>query len=301
MKSSSVLRYRRLQANLDKVKAACGVKMILQDNYDIIPGMPFKVYRGGEVDLQDMSIQVDLNLDNEGIVIKADTMGSIEAIFYELKQLQNYKVMKAEIGDVCRRDIVECSSNKNPRYRTVLAFNVRILDEAREESKKSKVELIRSDLLFDLINRYEEFVKMEEEAIERAKRGELTYPASLKVLQGYVFRLSKPAIVGMKVTAGMMTPGRILINSDGEKIGKIVGIQRTNKSVKEAKLNEEVAIAVDKGVVGKNIKEEETLYADITERSAKELLKLESLTFDENEALQKVVEIKRKKELFWAM
>ena len=286
---------------VDEVKAACGVKIIPQDKYDIIPGMPFKVYTKEETSLQDMRILVDLNLDSEGVVIRADTMGSIEAIFYELKQLQNYKVMKAEVGDVSRKDVVECASNENPKYRTILAFNVKVLDEARQESKRSKIEIIGSNLLFDLINRYEEFVKLKEEEIERAKRGELTYPASLKVLQGYVFRLSKPAIVGTRITGGVLTPGRMLINSDGEKVGKIACIQSTGKNLKEARLNEEVAISVDKGVVGKNLKEEEILYADMNERSARELLNSESLTFDESETLQKIVEIKRKKEPFWAM
>jgi translation initiation factor 5B len=89
-----------------------------------------------------------------------------------------------------------------------------------------------------------------------------------------------------------------LINKEGELIGKMLGVQSSGKSVNEAKKNEEVAISIDKGVVGRNIKEGEILYSNIDEKSAK--LLLSELKEEDLKCLEEIIEIKRKSDPFWA-
>lgn len=285
-------RYR----DVDSVTAACGVKVVLQEDLAVIPGVPFRVYSSGE-DADDLRIGVTIELDQEGVVVKADTAGSIEGIIFELRQL-NRKVRKAEVGDVSKRDVADAASSSDDRERVVLAFNVRVLEEADEEAEKLGVRIIRSGLIYDLVENYEEFCETKEREREEKKRAELSYPASIEILPGYIFRVSKPAIVGVRVIAGSARQGITLMNEDGEVIGKILGVQSSGKAVDAAEKGEEVAVSIDKGVIGRNIREGQVLYSDMDEKSAR--LLLSELKNEELECLKKIVEIKRKKDPFWA-
>ena len=62
------------------------------------------------------------NLPTEGLVIKADTIGALEAICKELTE-KSIEVMKASVGPVSRHDIIETETIKNPYYRVLLSFN----------------------------------------------------------------------------------------------------------------------------------------------------------------------------------
>jgi len=285
-------RYR----DVDSVTAACGVKVVLQEDLAVIPGVPFRVYSSGE-DADDLRIGITIELDQEGVVVKADTAGSIEGIIFELRQL-NRKVRKAEVGDVSKRDVADAASSSDDRERVVLAFNVRVLEEADEEAEKLGVRIIRSGLIYDLVENYEEFCETKEREREEKKRAELSYPASIEILPGYIFRVSKPAIVGVRVIAGSARQGITLMNEDGEVIGKLLGVQSSGKAVDAAEKGEEVAVSIDKGVIGRNIREGQVLYSDMDEKSAR--LLLSELKNEELECLKKIVEIKRKKDPFWA-
>jgi len=286
-------RYREVES----VTAACGVKLVLQEEADVIPGVPFRVLTGKNENIDDLRLSISSALDDEGIIVKADTAGSIEGLIFELRQL-NRKVRKVEVGDVSKRDVADAASSSDRLNRVILAFNVRVLEEAEEEAERLGVEIMSSNLIYELIERYEEFCERKEKEREEEKKALLTYPASIEILQGYVFRISKPAVVGVRVLTGSIKQSMELINREGELIGKILGVQSSGKSVNEAKKNEEVAISIDKGVVGRNIREGEILYSNIDERSAK--LLLSELKEEELKCLKEIVEIKRKSDPFWA-
>jgi len=279
---------------VERVRAACGVKLVLQEDVDLIPGVPFRVCSGN---IDDLCIDISLELDTAGVIVKADTAGSIEGVVFELRQL-NRNVRKAEVGDVSKRDVAEAASNSDEIERVILAFNVKVLEEAKEEAKKQGVKIISSNLIYELVDEYEEFCEMKEREREEAKRATLNYPASIEVLPGYVFRISKPAIVGVRVIAGSIKQGMELMNKDGEIIGKVLGVQSSGKTVDQAKACEEVAISIDKGIVGKNIKEGEMLYSNMDEKSAK--LLLSELKDEELRCLSEIIAVKRKKNEFWA-
>jgi translation initiation factor 5B len=285
-------RYR----DVDSVTAACGVKVVLQEDLAVIPGVPFRVYSSGE-DTDDLRIGVTTELDQEGVVVKADTAGSIEGIIFELRQL-NRKVRKVEVGDVSKRDVADAASSSDDREKVVLAFNVRVLEEADEEAEKLGVRIISSGLIYDLVEKYEEFCETKEREREEEKRAKLSYPASIEILPGYIFRVSKPAIVGVRVTAGSARQGITLIDEDGEVVGKLLGVQSSGKAVDAAEKGEEVAVSIDKGVIGRNIREGQVLYSDVDEKSAR--LLLSELKNEELECLNRIIKIKRKKDPFWA-
>jgi translation initiation factor 5B len=70
----------------------------------------------------------------------------------------------------------------------------------------------------------------------------------------------------------------------------------------EAGKGMQVAISMDKPIVGRHIFEKDTLYVKVPEPHAKVLLTtfMDRLTTEEQEALNEYVNLKRKKTPFWA-
>jgi len=122
-------------------------------------------------------------------------------------------------------------------------------------------------------------------------------------LEGYVFRRAKPAIVGVEILAGNIKPKSVLVRAeDGEEIGEIQQIQEKGKALPEAGKGMQVAISMDKPIVGRHIFEKDTLYVKVPEPHVKVLLTtfMDRLTTEEQEALNEYVNLKRKKTPFWA-
>ena len=291
--------------NVEEVHAACGIKISAPNLEDVIPGSPLRVVTPENKDkiIEEIKEQTELHieLDEEGAVAKADTIGSLEAIVKEAKS-RNIKIRKAEVGNVSKRDIIEASATNDPLQRVILAFNVKILPEAEEEMKNHDVEVIREDVIYTLMERYEEWVYKKREEIERAKREAIPRPGMIKFLPGYVFRVSKPAIIGVRVLAGRIKPGMKLIKEDGKVVGTIKSIQSEKKSLNEAIQGQEVAISIEGPTVGRQIKEEDILYTDLPEGVVRKLKEMKDLTYDEREVLNKIIEIKRKTvDRFWGL
>jgi len=291
--------------SVEEVHAACGIKISAPDLEDVIPGSPLRVVtqeNKNEV-IREIKEQTELHidLDDEGAVVKADTIGSLEAIVKEAKS-RNIKIRKAEVGNVSKRDIVDASATNDPLQRIVLAFNVKILPEAEEEMRNQDVTVIKEDVIYTLMERYEEWVYKKKEEIERAKKEAIPRPGMIKFLPEYVFRVSKPAIIGVRVLAGRIKPGMKLMKDDGRVIGTIRSIQSERKSLDEAIQGQEVAVSIEGPTVGRQIKGGDILYTDLPESVVKKLKEMGDLTYDEKEVLDKIIEIKRKTvDRFWGL
>ncbi len=124
--------------------------------------------------------------------------------------------------------------------------------------------------------------------------------APVRFLPGYVFRQSKPAVIGVAVLSGMVKPGVTLINRTGTSIGTVKGLQDKNENIPEAVKGQAVAISIMGPVVGRQIKEGDIFYVDVPEPEARILSeKKEYLTGDEIEALEELKAIKRREKPFW--
>ena len=123
----------------------------------------------------------------------------------------------------------------------------------------------------------------------------------IKFLPEYVFRVSHPAVIGVRVLSGRIKTGMRLMREDGRVIGSIKGIQSENKALEEAMQGQEVAISIEGVTVGRQIKGEDILYTDIPEGDAKKLRDMDVLTTDEKDLFNKIIEIKRKENKFWGM
>jgi len=154
-----------------------------------------------------------------------------------------------------------------------------------------------------LIDNYLSWLKSQREAKFEQEFDKLVKPGKMQIMEGYVFRRAKPAIVGVEILAGSIKPKYALVRADdGEEVGEIQQIQEKGKALSEAGKGMQVAISMDKPIVGRHIFEKDVLYVKVPEPHAKALQKtfMDRLTMEEQEALNEYVETMRKKIPFWA-
>lgn len=287
------------------VTAAAGLKISAQGLDDAIAGAPIRVVTKDIVDEISKEIKSEIDMsriqtDNIGLVIRADTIGSLEALVNELKK-QDIPIRKADIGNISKRDIVEASAIVDPYYSVILGFNVDILPDALEALQKSEVKLFMRDVIYQLMEDYEEHVEELAALNEKQKSEAVIRPGRFRILPDHTFRQSKPAVVGVEVEGGIIKTRLNVMKEDGTRVGIIKGIQQHGENVGEAKFGTQVAVSIDGPVVGRQIHEGDLLYIDIPERHAKmvEQELTDHLSADELETLEKFLNIKRLGNPFW--
>jgi len=296
-------------SSVDEVAAASGVKIAAPELEGAIAGAPlYAVPSEDRVEefVKMVAEEVErlrIATDIEGVVLKTDTLGSLEAIADILKR-NSVPIRLADVGDVSKRDVTEAAVVKEHEllFGAVLAFNSKILPDAQEEAKSKGVPVFEHNVIYHLVDNYLDWMKKEQEARLAKEFDKFFTPAKLKMLPGYVFRRAKPAIFGVEVVAGTIKPKVPLIGVDGEELGEILQIQDKGKAVSEARTGMQVAVSLEKPVVGRHINEGDTLFAKVPEPQARAMLtKFQTrLTAEELAALNEYVELMRKKVLFWA-
>jgi len=289
--------------SVKEVHAACGIKINSPDLNDVVPGAPIRVATDelNEI-IEDIKKQtkIDFELDDQGIIIKADTIGSLEALIKESRE-KGIKIRKAEIGNVSKRDIMEATATIDPLNKLIFAFNIKILPEAKEELANTNITIFSEDVIYTIMENYDEWIEKKKAEIEQSRRKEFIHPGMIRFLPEYVFRISHPAVIGVRVLGGRIKTGMRLMKSDGNVIGTIKGIQSENKPIDEAIQGQEVAISIEGVTVGRQIKGEDILFTDIPANDAKKLRDMDVLNIDEKDVLNKIFEIKRKNDKFWGM
>lgn len=287
-----------------EVHAAAGVKIVAPQLEEVMPGSPLRSLRGREesevLDEIRTESEIKIQLDDSGVLIKADTMGGLEALAGELKG-KEIRVRAAGVGPVSRREVIEIATLQDPLDRVILAFNVPVLGDAQKEAQDRGVDVLSSNVIYNLLDQHAEWLVKAQKAKDDAERLEVTHPGSVLYLEGNTFRASNPAVIGVRVLAGRIQAGRFLLKMDGRQIGPVKSIQSQGKPVPVAIQGAEVALAVEGVTVGRQIKEGEQFFVDLTGFEAKALFQMAKLTSEERDALEKVALIKRKTDRFWGM
>jgi translation initiation factor 5B len=302
----SEIRYESKFLQVNKVTAAAGVKISAPGLEGALAGAPIRVV--SEETLEGIVAQVKSEIDqvridtgSVGVMIKADTLGSLEALVHEFKK-DEVPIRKAEVGDISHRDAVEASTVEDSLYSVMIGFNVKIHPDARDFLQESSVKVFTSDVIYRLIEDYQKYVKEQQETAEKKIFETIIRPGKFKILPGCVFRQSKPAVVGVRVLGGVVRTNTDVMLENGTVVGKIKGLQSEGENISSARTGKEVAMAIDGATVGRQIKEEDILYVNVPERHAKVLEHeiYDSLSSDEKETLDIFLEIRRKDNPFWA-
>ncbi len=289
-------------ALVDEVSAASGIKLQFpSDEMDkLVPGMPFVVLKENQdVEKVKQEIQKEVSssikTDKEGIIAKADSLGSLEALLLLLRKA-GFKIARASIGNITQSDI-SIAKSFSDLNKVVVGFNIE-----DESSSDKEVKVIQQEVVYHIIEDLQKYTKEKALEIERKKLLNLTWPVKIKLLKNCCFRQSKPAVFGIRVEAGILRPNVLLINKNNEEIDRVKNIQHENKSIPQATPGMEVAISLPSVTYGRQIKEDDFLYSSL---KAEEFLKLKEnkkyLNSDELSLLQEIVEIKRKTKATWGI
>jgi len=288
------------------VVAASGIKVAAPRLENALAGSTIRVISPAE-DIEAISEElkseleaVRIDTENEGVVIKADTIGSLEAMVGELKA-KNIPIHFADVGPVSRRDVIRASAIKDPLLSAILGFNVELLPDAISEIQKTEVPVFSNNIIYTIIENYEQWVEEQKMRMEQERLEAVIRPGAVRLLPDCVFRQSKPAIVGVQVIGGVVRTQVNLMREDGATVGVVKGIQTHNENVGSATVGQEVAISIDGPTVGRQIHEGDILYVNIPEKHAR-IVEQElkpKLSEDERETLENFLEIKRKKDAFW--
>ncbi|MCK5772347.1 MAG: translation initiation factor IF-2, partial [Thermoplasmata archaeon] len=291
--------------NVKEVHAAAGVKILAKGADDVLAGAPIRVVRD-EVTLEEAILEVQrltevsIELDPEGIHVKADAIGSLEAMSKLLEQ-QDVKISKADVGDISERDIKDVASYEDPLKRILLAFNIKPLPDVERMAEEEDVKIIRNNVIYKIIEDHEEWSRAKKRELDDERRQEYAHPAKILVMRDHIFRISKPAVFGAKVLAGRVRSHQKVMREDGKIIGKISSIQLEKKTIKEAKMGDEVAMAIEGPMVGRHFNEDDVLYIEIPEGKVPYLVKKGELTMEERETLEHILGIKRREKPTWGM
>jgi len=215
-------------SSVDAVSAAAGIKIAAPNLDNALAGAPLYVV---PVDSQPEAFaklvseeleKLRVATDIDGVVLKTDTLGSLEAIAEGLKR-NNVPIRLADVGDVSKRDVTEASVVREHEllYGVVLAFNVKTLPDAEREAIDRGVFIFEHNIIYHLIDDYLNWMKSTQEERIQRELDRLVRPGKIKILPGYVFRKAKPAIVGIEVLAGQIKPKYELVEQDGREIGDI--------------------------------------------------------------------------------
>jgi translation initiation factor 5B len=240
---------------------------------------------------------------DDGVVLKADTLGSLEAAS-NLFQKHEIPIKRADIGNITKRDIVEAegSLENGSEYPFVLGFNVTIEQELETRAKKKKIPIIINQVIYKIVEDFEKLHTERRQRLELEEISDLQWPAKIRIMPQYIFRQSGPAIFGAEVLDGKLTPNVEVINKDGKVVGRVKTIEDKGKKLTELIKGKEAALSVEKLTLGRGADGGDFLITNMSESAFRKLKnKKHLLSKSEVEVLKELAEIKRKENDLWGI
>ncbi|MBI4360580.1 translation initiation factor IF-2 [Candidatus Micrarchaeota archaeon] len=287
-------------ASVKSVSAAAGVKIACEHADSAVAGSSLfgvdeTTKKQALAHLSEELSGLVFESDTQGVVLKADSLGSLEAII-KLFRSHGIPVKKAGIGKVTKNDVALASAIKQtkPFLGVVFSFHQKTDEDLLKLAERDGVAVFQESIIYNLLEGYTQWKDAEEAKTRREAFSSLSLPAKIKVLSGHCFRASSPCITGVEVLGGRIRKGVALINENGEVVGTIRAIQDNKKPVDEAKTGKQLAVSIDGPVFGRQIQEKQELYVDIDKESAKilESKYADALSAEEHELLKEIKKIK---------
>jgi len=289
-------------SHVDEVYAAAGVKLVSPELDGVFPGSRFLGFDDmSKFDSVKSQIEGEVkgllfSKDDLGLVVKADALGSLEAIVDSLKK-NNVPIRLADIGPVSRRDVIEATTvaEKDPFLGVILYFHVKAYPDAEELIVAKEVKVFNDPVIFNIIEGYLHWVESERQRIESMEFGSLVLPCKIQVMKGFVFRRSNPAIFGVEVLGGRLKQKFRMMKNDGEVVGTISGVQDKGKSIEIAYKGNQVAISIKEAVIGRSFSEGDVLYSSPHYNDFKVLKEkyFERFDDDEKKIFEEILKIKK--------
>lgn len=286
---------------VNEVEAASGIRMQLTEMEGVLPGLPFIIFKNNIEEIKKVfreELTENIVLDKRGIVVKTDSLGSLEAALNILRS-EGIHVIRAGIGKINKEDVsvAQASKKLDVLDGLIVGFNI----SSEEDLIQSDVPVFCEDVIYKLVDKIKEWRETKKAEIEKEELMKIGTIAKLQILHQHVFRNSNPAIFGVRVY-GKILAGVNLIDDEGNEVGKIKAMQMQNETVKEAAGGNEIAISIPGIAFDRRLKEKKFLYSDISERRFRGLKKKKHLLGSEEiSIIQEIAGIHRKKKTTWGV
>jgi translation initiation factor 5B len=289
---------------VNEVISAAGLKITSPDLNGVLAGSPLYVLEKKEdedrlkpIVESEIKSAIINNTDSNGVILRCDTIGSIEAIMDLLKKA-NVPVQSADIGQITRRDVIAASAVKDKdRYLgAILGFNAKVLDDAQKESQERGIKIFNEQIIYNLVRSYTDWVTYQREHEESILFNEIPPVCKFQFMKGFIFRRNDPAVFGAEILVGKLRQKVLVINEEGRKIGVIHQVQENGKAIEEASKGMQVAVSIKEPVIGRQINEGDIFYTDVNSKQAKMLIERfnHRLNEEEKEVFNKILFLKRK-------
>ncbi|MBN1544822.1 translation initiation factor IF-2 [Candidatus Woesearchaeota archaeon] len=287
--------------------AATGVKISAPGMDEVIAGMPIRSASDSGLEQAKSEVQAEveeviMETEKEGIIVKADTIGSLEAIV-GLMRGKGMSIRKAAVGEVSKKDVADAESNlkTDPLNAAILAFNIPVSEETLNYSKGKGIRVVHSEVIYALIDEFERWREDEKKRLEAKELEGLIRPCKFRILPNYVFRQSNPAIVGVDILVGELRVGSPVMK-EGRDISVVKSLQHEKESLSVAEAGKQVAVSLTNVTVGRQINENDILYTGIPDTDFRKLKSLKQhLRKDEIDVMKEIAELKRKENPLWGV
>ncbi|HRH30820.1 MAG TPA: translation initiation factor IF-2 [Candidatus Paceibacterota bacterium] len=175
------------------------------------------------------------------IIIKADTLGTLEAIIKEIRKIEDdkvsFKIISSGVGQVTEADVKSLMTDKDA---VIVSFRVKTEKGAQDLAIVQNIQINSFDIIYKLVEFLEELKE-----IRRPRELVLEEKGKTKVLR--IFNKSKEKqVVGGRVTEGALTTGRAKIIRRENIIGEatILGIEQAKTKAREVLEGNECGIMI---------------------------------------------------------
>ena len=102
--------------------------------------------------------KISVEIAEEGVVIKADTVGGLEALAFELDKM-DIPIRMATVGPVNKRDIITAQCADDSLNQVILGFSVKGNTEVQPklEGPDAEIKFISADIIYRILEEFEEW------------------------------------------------------------------------------------------------------------------------------------------------
>lgn len=299
--------------NVKEVVAATGVKISGPNMQGAMAGMPVRAKTNPtKEELKELELEVQTEIESvlqedeteeSGVMIKADTLGSLEAMKVLLEE-KGIPVAFASLGDITKKDLstLESLKEKDEFTGILLGFNINIPSDLQTQIKEKELTIISRDIIYKIFDDYDLYTSTLQEKIEKRELANLVRPCKFSIMPGYIFRQNNPAICGVDIEIGQIKNGDPIMTTSGKSVTIVKSMKKGQEVVKIAVQGDQVAMAMPSLTIGRQANEGDYLFTDFSEEDYAKLRKLKKhLSKNEIALVKEIVEIKRKHHAIWGV
>ncbi|MEM7818068.1 MAG: translation initiation factor IF-2 [Candidatus Aenigmatarchaeota archaeon] len=286
------IKYEKDFEYVNEVIASAGIRIFAENLENAIAGSEFRVAKD-EKDLERFKKELKLTFESvifknegDGVIIKADTLGSLEALI-NMFEKEKIPIKKTGVGKIKKEDLLDLDLIKDEKFKIIVLFNVDINEEDENMLKQKNVKVFKGNVIYRIIEDMKNYLEERKKNEAKYELSKINRPVVIRLIKGCIFRRSDPAICGVEVLKGRLFRGTKLKRIDGKEVGVVNDIQKENRSIEFAIKGEKIAISIQNVTIGRTINEDDVLISDLNPRDIDYLKKyFEYLSEEEKELLK---------------